>query len=557
MNKKVIIVIALIVMMFAATVFAQDSQNLALMPGFNFVSFTADTSIEPQQFADLNSAIEDIYLYSPAASTFLSYKAGELKAPLASGKGYIVKSSANSETTVNVPGTALPAKISVNVENGFNLVGFSKVPSAKITFSQLMKSYPAIQGIYKWSPKANSFFSVVRHDTEPVQIDGTDPAFKAGESYFFNFNIAADTTISYDDTGIVVGASEPEKPVEPEKPAGPKFFKLKTAPVTLPAAPSFQADTPPATIDFDASKHSVKVYDQITGTEYPASGDPTNPAGYVSQIPIDGTPKIIVLEITEKADGHVLARNIVGKCPLIEEIPDEVKALELQNPPIDIKTTTASMLAFEKLGNNVPNYPPFDFKETPPSEDGIIIKSMKQIDTTTFMTELQKAVGGMSVIDKIIAARQGVVTAQNGVSQLRAAADGLRNFKYPPGTPQIYITKNNETAKGLSDGADMIENCMIGIKNALDKIPSSNVPNPTAVSDLLIAYVDLLNEIPKIKAHFESSSSFGMNLPVDMFNAVPEKIMLPTSKGENTIDANTKSADIQKYVEDIPSESAF
>ncbi len=222
---------------------------------------------------------------------------------------------------------------------------------------------------------------------------------------------------------------------------GVKYFNLKTAPTVVPAAPSFQTTTP-STVAFDANLHSVKVYDQLNGIVYPSAGDPANPAGYMSQIPIDGTPKIIILEIVEKATGNTLARNIVGKCPLITELPAEVKALELQNPPIDIKTTTSSMLAFEKLGNNVPNLPAFDFKNMTPLSDGVIAKVMQATDTTAFMSELQKAVGGSGVIDNIILARQGVKEAQAGVTQIRQA---IQNYPMMP-----------ETLKtGLSTGASM------------------------------------------------------------------------------------------------------
>ncbi len=336
-----------------------------------------------------------------------------------------------------------------------------------------------------------------------------------------------------------------------------KFFNLKTAPTTLPAAPSFQTGAP-ATIDFDAAIHSVKVYDQISGTVYPVSGDPANPAGYMSQIPIDGTPKIIVLEIADRVTENIFARNIIGKCPLIEEVPAEVKALELQNPPIDIKTTTASMLSFEKLGNNLPNLPPFDFKNMTPLSDGVISKLMQSTDTSAFTAELQKAVGGTGVVDSIISARQGVKEAQTGVTQLRDAASQVRAIVYPAGTPQNIIDDNNTTAKGLEDGAVMIENCMIGIKNALNKVPSSNIPNPTATSDLLIAYVNLLNEIPKIEAHFAKLSTYGMSMPANMFSAVPPSISLPAAGGAtSTINAASTVADIQAHVKAIPSQTVF
>ncbi len=334
-----------------------------------------------------------------------------------------------------------------------------------------------------------------------------------------------------------------------------KYFILKTAPKTLPAAPSMQTGDIPGTVNYNPELHNTKVYDQLSGTVYPTSGDPTDPAGYVNQIPIDGTPKVIILEIIEKTTGNVLARNIVGKCPLIEEIPAEVKALELQNPPLDIKTTMTSMLAFEKLGSGVPNLPPFDFKNMTPLADGVISKLMQSTDATAFMTELQKAVGGSGVVDQIMLARQGVKDAQDGITQLRAAATQIRNITYPPNTSQNIIDDNNNAAKGLEDGAVMIENCMAGIKSALNKVPTSNIPNPAATTELLEAYVRLLNEIPLIEAHFTKLSNFGVNMPQNMFSSVPSKIEFPGAAGAiNTIDKNTTAARIKEFVQSIPSQ---
>lgn len=329
--------------------------------------------------------------------------------------------------------------------------------------------------------------------------------------------------------------------IDPVAPPAMKYFNLKTAPTAVPAAPSFQA-TAPTTVAFDATKHAIKVYDQLTGIVYPANGDPTNPGSYTSQIPIDGTPKIMIMEITDFATGDVLARNIVGKCPLITEIPAEVKALELQNPAIDIKTTTASMLAFEKLGNNVPNLPAFDFASMTPDANGVIAKVMQSTDTTAFTAALNKAIGGSGVIDSIVQARQGVKEAQAGVQQIR---DAVSSYPMMPD-----LLKN-----GLLSGATMIESSMTGIKNALKMVPSTNVPNPAAVTELLKAYVVLLNEIPKIEAHFKTLATYGAVMPANMFGAVPPSITLPGASGaSNVVNKDTTAAQIAEYVRAIPTQ---
>ncbi|HBC73374.1 MAG TPA: hypothetical protein DC017_00675, partial [Candidatus Wallbacteria bacterium] len=204
MNKKILIAIAIIIMLFSTAAFAQTSQSLTLKSGFNFVSFTTSLSLTPTQFKALNSSIEDVYLFSAAAGSFLSVKDGTLTS-LAAGKGYIVKNSSGSEISVTIPGSVISSIGNITLKTGFNLVGFSKVP-ASLTFKTIMETYSMIKGIYKWSPMAGSFIQVVRStDGTVTLLDATDPTFKAGESYFFN--LTSDTSINYDGTSIVVGAT--------------------------------------------------------------------------------------------------------------------------------------------------------------------------------------------------------------------------------------------------------------------------------------------------------------------------------------------------------------
>jgi Tol biopolymer transport system component len=183
-----------------------QTQTITLRPGFNFIGFTnAPAAATPAQFKQLNAtAIEDIYLFSAAAGSFLSMSEGSLTS-LAAGKGYIVKSISSENVTLNSSGAALTTVGNITLKAGFNLVGFSKAPATAVKFSQLMNSYPLIRGIYKWSPAAGSFVQVVQNDGVPVLLDGTDPEFKAGESYFIK--VSADTFINYDGASITMDQS--------------------------------------------------------------------------------------------------------------------------------------------------------------------------------------------------------------------------------------------------------------------------------------------------------------------------------------------------------------
>ncbi len=103
MYKKLLILsLVVFLLLRAGDVSAQITQTILLKPGFNFISFTIMPSLVPAGFKALNPAIEDIYLYSPAANAFLSANAGELS-KLGAGKGYIVKSSSSENVFVTVP----------------------------------------------------------------------------------------------------------------------------------------------------------------------------------------------------------------------------------------------------------------------------------------------------------------------------------------------------------------------------------------------------------------------------------------------------------------------
>ena len=161
------------------------SQALALKAGLNFISFTIEPDITPEQLQAQNSAIKEIYYFDAAAGSFLTLSRGELKT-LSAGRGYIIES--NADLLINLSGQQLGTLGNIDLKAGFNLVGFSKMPE-QIKFSELMNRYSEIKGIYKFSIIAGSFISAVRNDSgEVMLLDGTDPELKAGEAVFVNIN---------------------------------------------------------------------------------------------------------------------------------------------------------------------------------------------------------------------------------------------------------------------------------------------------------------------------------------------------------------------------------
>lgn len=206
MRNKILIIIIFFASLVSFSA-AEADQSLVLKSGFNFLSFTGSISLTPSQFKSLDASIEDVYLYSPAAGSFLSAGENTLTA-LSAGKGYIVKSSSASDITISVTAAALSAIGDISLKAGFNLAGFSRMPET-VKFSELMARQPEIKGMYKWSTAAGAFIQVVRNASGSIELlDGADPVMKAGESYFID--LAKDMPLNYDGVSISIGARPAE-----------------------------------------------------------------------------------------------------------------------------------------------------------------------------------------------------------------------------------------------------------------------------------------------------------------------------------------------------------
>ncbi len=207
-----VFIFSILSMIITAPLYAQTNQTIELKEGFNFVSLRVTPQDSLSVFLSSNTQIEDIFLYSPAASTFLSVSDNSITS-IGAGKGYIFLSKGNSSITIT--GEALSNINDIKMAGGFNLVGFSKVPET-ITFSQLMAKYSFITGIYSWSPSANAFISVVRNSSGVIEkLDDSDPVITAGKSYFFYVN--KNTSINYDGSSIILDGRPGD--VEPLNPA--------------------------------------------------------------------------------------------------------------------------------------------------------------------------------------------------------------------------------------------------------------------------------------------------------------------------------------------------
>jgi len=186
----------LVIALFMGTAFAQTtglSQTMDLKSGFNFVSFTVKPNFSAADFKNRNAAIQEVYSFSATSGSFLSVSEGTL-INLAAGKGYIVKTSA--QTVLNITGDAIQSVGTLNLKAGFNLIGISKTLTGS-KFSDLIRSYSVVRALYRYSSASGSFIQVMKGASGLADLlDGIDPAFTAGQAYFMN--VETDTTLNYD-----------------------------------------------------------------------------------------------------------------------------------------------------------------------------------------------------------------------------------------------------------------------------------------------------------------------------------------------------------------------
>jgi len=347
----------------------------------------------------------------------------------------------------------------------------------------------------------------------------------------------------------------------PPATAAPLYFTVNGFAVpSVPAAPGLSGVMRAATA-YDPAKHTIKVYDQISGTVYPSAGDSTNPANYMSQIPIDGTPKTIIAEIRDKA-GNVLSRNIVGKCPIASEVPAAVKKLELKNVPIDEKSTALAALAFEKV-NAMPNIPAFNYAAMTADANGLISKALAANELTPYAQTLQKNVGGESVVTAVKMAREAVPQITDGISQLETGIATIKSMSAPlanlPGAGP-YIAMNEALVLSLETFKTELAGVKTLIVNALNAVPTASVPNPKAASDLITAYIKAVKAQDKFSAditkyntdnnQFTSLIPVGMPQPPDM-TMPPAGAPSSLTLGTSVITKDTDPASIPNIISQL------
>ena len=289
-NSFPIFVFYLFLFATAAPAAAED-QVLKLQQGFNFVSFTVTSSppITPSQLKEAYPlVIEDIYLYSAAAGTFLSLSDGSLTS-IAAGKGYIIKASAAA--SISVPGTVINSVPGSSLKTGFNLIGISSGVEAE-SFSILMQKFLIIKGFYKWSASASTFIQVVRDDSGAIQqLDGFDPKITGGESYFINVYDVTELSFSSGAFCLTGGVS----PLEP--PIVSAVSAVNPDDITVAAGTALSAITFPETVIVNMSDSTVVSKSVAWASDSSPAYDSSAAGTYLFKGTVSGTSLEVFLNV--------------------------------------------------------------------------------------------------------------------------------------------------------------------------------------------------------------------------------------------------------------------
>ena len=360
-------------------------------------------------------------------------------------------------------------------------------------------------------------------------------------------------------SGMAIGVKSNVIPL-PTAAAAPKYFIVNgfTVP-SVPSAPGLSGIMR-APIQYDPTKHNMKVYDMATGTVYPPVGNPTSPASYMSQIPIDANPKTIIAEISDKTTGNVLSRNIVGKCPIASEVPTAVKNIELKNVPIDNKSTAMAMLGFEK--NALPNVPAFNYSGMAPDVNGLISKALAANELTPYAQTLQNNVGGESVVNSVQMARDAIPQIEAGLTQLDQGIASISSATsmYGAMMPAAYLTLNNSLSSALTTFKGELVQVKSMMTTALNTIPTSNVPNPKAASELIAAYLKATKAQNTLNTFISSYNSQNDTYAMPTYGFTPYDVTIPSGApdsinlGNITINKDTDPASIPNIISQLSSQ---
>lgn len=476
MNKSALFfLIAIILVLISALspAFAQSNQNLILKPGFNFVSFSVTPTIPAAAFKSANPAIENIFVYSAAAGSFLSVNEGTLTT-LAAGKGYIVKNSNTSDLTIAVPGSA-PATIgNINLKTGFNLIGFAKTPAA-VTFNKLMDVYPVIKGLYKWSASAGGFIQVIRNESGvPVQLDGINPSFKAGESYFIS--VTGDTTINYDGADVIVGSGPPVSVA--------KSIELTGDIGVSPATPSYSVSR---AIDFSTMRLSV--FDEINNS--PVEGATITATGvniFKAILPVAISDRYLSI-LVKNTDGIVIYKTFLGRVPKASEVTEDT--VKITNIKVSDESTARALIVLEN--------------RTKIPITTVIAK--KSIDVTTnntdFALALEEHIAGLE--DRVYNLKQAV----NLVVSVLTTAGVDSNIK------------QKVTQSTLSDSTNLLKSYVSLLQDAatLQNVNKITVPAKLDVGFNQISAQSTLADINKVVT--DMNGTIGERVAMPVLNHMP------------------------------------
>lgn len=181
---------------------AAVDQTLTLGTGFNFIALTVtpDTELTSQTLLG-NDGVDSVFKFDAATQQFvfnLKLADGRLfgsSFTLHTGSGYVIKASADVQTTIG--GTAFDIS-EYTVVSGFNFVGTAGI-TTDITTTALLANNSGLSSIFSWNSTGQLFDFVIRVNDKPF---GNQFSLANGLGYFVN--ISGPGTLSLTGQGTVI-----------------------------------------------------------------------------------------------------------------------------------------------------------------------------------------------------------------------------------------------------------------------------------------------------------------------------------------------------------------
>jgi len=185
---------------------------------------------------------------------------------------------------------------------------------------------------------------------------------------------------------------------------------------------------------------------------------------------------------------------------------------------------------------------------------------------TPYMKAMQGNIGGPMIETALDMARQGVVDAEAGKTQIEAGIIKLNESTalinsipmIPDTIKNSLLAQNNAVLAVLNDLKTVTEASLNETKAALQLVPTATVPNPQAATALIKAYISALKKKVEMTSKLDTLKAlmqqYGQPAPPDVVINIPDQLNLGKDNLGNDIIINkdTVPETVAQRIKDVP-----